>query len=172
MAQEFINKYRRQRKLVSLDEEEESGAQFVAKDDQPPATVDPRLESATSEAIATLSGEDRFVLAAYYLDRQTLADIAQALSLHESTVSRKLDKLAKAIRKQILHNLLQQGMSRAQAEDALDVDVRDLQLNIRKQLTQKTETQTVPNQGDKQPDSNKADGQIADGSMEPSEDGA
>jgi RNA polymerase sigma-70 factor (ECF subfamily) len=173
MAQEFINKYRRQRKLVSLkEEEEESGTQFIAKDGQPPATVDPRLESATSEAIATLSAEDRFVLAAYYLDRQTLADIAQTLSLHESTISRKLDKLAKAIRKQILHNLLQQGMSRPQAEEALDVDVRDLQLNIRKQLTQKTETQTFPDQGDKQPDSNKADGQIADGSMEPSEDGA
>ncbi len=172
MAQEFINKYRRQRKLVSLDEEEESGTQFISKDGQPPATVDPRLESATSEAMATLSAEDRFVLAAYYLDRQTLADIAQALSLHESTVSRRLDKLAKSIRKQILRNLTQQGMSRAQAEEALDVDVRDLQLNIRKQLTQKTETQTFSNQEDKLPGSNQGDGQIADGGMEPSEDGA
>jgi SOS response regulatory protein OraA/RecX len=52
--------------------------------------------------------------------------------------------LAKALRKQIMNNLGQKGMSRRQAEEALDADVRDLQLNIRKHLTQKTETETFP----------------------------
>src|SRR4051794_36196177 len=33
MAQEFVNKYRRQRRLVSLDGEEEDGTQFVAKEE-------------------------------------------------------------------------------------------------------------------------------------------
>ncbi|HEX4489440.1 MAG TPA: sigma-70 family RNA polymerase sigma factor [Terriglobales bacterium] len=144
MAQEFVNKYRRQRKLVSLDGEEEDGTQFVAKNEAPPATVDPRLEAATGEALASLAPDDRFVLASYYLDRCTLADIARTLSVHESTISRKLDKLAKALRKQILNNLGQKGMSRRQSEEALDADVRDLQLNIRKHLTQKTEIATFP----------------------------
>jgi hypothetical protein len=54
-------------------------------------------------------------------------------------VSRKLDKLAKSLRKQIVVALVKQGMSRRQAEEALEVDVRDLQLNLRSQLTQKVE---------------------------------
>ena len=58
------------------------------------------------------------------------------LGVHESTISRKLDKLAKGLRKQILANLVRRGMSRRQAEEALDVDVRDLQVNIRRTLAQ------------------------------------
>jgi len=60
------------------------------------------------------------------------------LVVHESTISRKLDKLAKGLRKQILADLVRRGMSRRQAEEALDVDVRDLQLNIRRTLTQES----------------------------------
>ena len=53
------------------------------------------------------------------------------LALHESTISRKLDKLTKAVRKQIVAALERKGMNRRQAAEALEVDVRDLQLNIR-----------------------------------------
>jgi RNA polymerase sigma-70 factor (ECF subfamily) len=144
MAQEFINKYRRQRRLVSLDGEEEDGTQFVAKEEESAVAIDPRLEAATGEALASLADDDRFVLASYYLDRRTLADIARTLSVHESTISRKLDKLAKSLRKQILNNLAQKGMGRRQAEESLDADVRDLQLNIRKHLMQKSEVEAFP----------------------------
>ena len=48
------------------------------------------------------SAEDRFILASYYLDGRTLAEIARTLAVHESTISRKLDKLAKSLRKQIV----------------------------------------------------------------------
>jgi RNA polymerase sigma-70 factor (ECF subfamily) len=58
------------------------------------------------------------------------------LGVHESTISRKLDKLAKLLRKQILAGLVRRGMSRRQAEEALEVDVRDLQVDIRRSLTQ------------------------------------
>jgi len=58
------------------------------------------------------------------------------LGVHESTISRKLDKLAKALRKQILAGLSLRGMSRRQAEEALEADVRDLQVDIRRSLTQ------------------------------------
>lgn len=144
IAQEFVNKYRRQRRLVSLDGEQEDGVQFVAKPGEPVVTVEPRLEAAIGESLAELGEDDRFVLAAYYLDRRTLADIARTLCVHESTISRKLDKLTKALRKQILNGLVQKGMSRRQAEESLDTDVRDLQLNIREHLAQKTEVKTFP----------------------------
>ena len=140
VAQEYVNRYRRTKRLVSLDEESEEGVQFRAPDPEPEPIppLDQRLAQATDEALAFLSGEDRMVLSAYYLDGHTLAEIARMLGVHESTISRKLDKLAKALRKQIVAALVRRGMSRRQAEEALEVDVRDLQLDIRRSLTQES----------------------------------
>jgi RNA polymerase sigma-70 factor, ECF subfamily len=131
MAQEYINSYRRRRRLVSLDEEAEQGTQFVAAPAPPVRATDPRLTAATDEALAELSPEDRFVLASYYLDARTLAQIARFLGVHESTISRKLDKLAASLRRRILAGLGRRGMSRRQAMEALEVDVRDLEINLR-----------------------------------------
>jgi RNA polymerase sigma-70 factor, ECF subfamily len=136
LAQEFVNRYRRTKRLVSLDEESDDGVQFAAPQPEPVPSADSRLESATDAALASLDSEDRMVLAAYYLDGRTLAEIARMLGVHESTISRKVDKLARSLRKKILAGMMQQGMARRQAEEALDVDVRDLQLDIRRSLTQ------------------------------------
>jgi RNA polymerase sigma-70 factor (ECF subfamily) len=84
------------------------------------------------------------VLAAYYLDGRTLAEIARMLGVHESTISRKIDKLAKLLRKQILAGLVRQGMSRRQGEEAMEVDVRDVSLNLRARLVQDRATPTFP----------------------------
>jgi RNA polymerase sigma-70 factor, ECF subfamily len=78
------------------------------------------------------------VLSSYYLDGRTLAEIARMLGVHESTISRKLDKLAKSLRKHIVAALTKGGMSRRQAEEALEVDVRDLQVDIHRSLAQET----------------------------------
>jgi RNA polymerase sigma-70 factor (ECF subfamily) len=139
LAQEFVNRYRRTKRLVSLDEEDEEGVQFAAPDPEPVPAADLRLESATDAALAALSSEDRFVLSAYYLDGRTLAEVARMLGVHESTISRKVDKLAKALRKKILAGMMQQGMTRRQAEEALEVDVRDLQVDIRSSLAQESQ---------------------------------
>jgi RNA polymerase sigma-70 factor (ECF subfamily) len=136
LAQEYVNRYRRTKRLVSLDEESEEGAQFRAPEPEPVPAADQRLAQATDEALAFLSGEDRTILSAYYLDGRTLAEIASMLGVHESTISRKIDKLAKSLRKQIVAGLVRRGMSRRQAEEALEVDVRDLQLDIRRSLAQ------------------------------------
>jgi RNA polymerase sigma-70 factor (ECF subfamily) len=136
LAQEYVNRYRRTKRLVSLDEESEGGVQFRAPDPEPVPAADQRLGQATDEALAFLSGEDRMVLSAYYLDGRTLAEIARMLGVHESTISRKLDKLAKSLRKQIVAALGRRGLSRRQAEEAMEVDVRDLQLDIRRSLAQ------------------------------------
>src|SRR6266567_611636 len=138
LSQEYVNRYRRTKRLVSLDEESEEGIQFRAPEPEPAPPADQRLAQATDEALALLSGEDRMVLSAYYLDGRTLAEIARMLGVHESTISRKLDKLAKSLRKQIVAALVRRGMSRRQAEEALEVDVRDLQLDIRRSLAQES----------------------------------
>ena len=136
MAQEHVNRYRRQKRMVSLDEETEEGTQFATQDPEPSPMVDARLESATDDALAALPADERFILAAYYLDGRTLAEIARMLSVHESTISRKLDKMVKSLRKQVLAGLARKGMSRRQAEEALAVDVRDMTLNLRERLAQ------------------------------------
>ncbi len=144
MAQEFINRYRKQKRSVSLEEQTEEGVQFVAKDPEPPCPSDPRLETATDQALAELSPEDRFTLASYYLDGRTLAEIARSLGLHESSVSRRLDRLSTGLRKRILAGLREQGMSHAQATEALEADVRDITLDLRSRLMQDSGTTTFP----------------------------
>ncbi len=138
LAQEYINRYRRTKRLVSLEEESEEGIQFRAPEPEPAPPADNRLAQATDEVLAMLSAEDRMVLSAYYLDERTLAEIASMLRVHESTISRKLDKLAKSLRKQIVAGLTRRGMSRRQAEEAMELDVRDLQIDIRRSLAQES----------------------------------
>jgi RNA polymerase sigma-70 factor, ECF subfamily len=138
LAQEFVNRYRKQRRLVSLDEESEQGTQFAVSTPEPERHPDQRIEAATDDALAELSAEDRYVLASYYLDSRTLAEIAGVLQVHESTISRKLDKIAKSLRKRILAGLQRLGMSRRQAQEALEIDIRDLGLNVRSRLVQET----------------------------------
>ena len=144
MAQEFINRYRKQKRTVSLEEQTEEGVQFAGAVPEPVSVSDSRLEAVTDEALGELSSEDRFTLASYYLDGRTLADIARALGLHESSVSRRLDRLSTGIRKRILAGLREQGMSHAQASEALETDVRDLHINLRARLAQDSGSKTFP----------------------------
>jgi RNA polymerase sigma-70 factor (ECF subfamily) len=136
LAQEYVNTYRKQRRLVSLDEESEEGMQFAVANVEALPPPDPLLERATDDALRSLDAEERFVLASYFLDGRTLAEIARALKVHESTISRKVEKLTRNIRKQIVKNLIGLGMSRRQAEEALDTDVRDMAVDIRSRLAQ------------------------------------
>ena len=70
------------------------------------------------------------------------AEIGRMLGFHEATASRKLDRITKALRKSIRDVLLARGMSRRQVEEALDADVRDLNVNVQKALAQERPTQS------------------------------
>lgn len=134
VTQEFINRYRKQKKLVSLEEREEDGVQFSAVAPDPVVPADDRLGGAVDDALGKLSAEDRLVLAAYYLDDRTLTEIGRLVGVHESTISRRLEKMVKGLRKQILAGLVARGMNRAQAEEAMEADVRYLQVDVGKKL--------------------------------------
>jgi RNA polymerase sigma-70 factor (ECF subfamily) len=134
LAQEYVNRYRRQQRLVSLEEQTEAGAQFQAEARDPSQAVDPRLDEATDQALAALPGEDKFILAGYYLDGRTLAEVARLLGVHESTVSRRLEKITTALRKSIRARLEKLGMSSKEARQAMDVEVSELSLDVRRGL--------------------------------------
>jgi RNA polymerase sigma-70 factor, ECF subfamily len=138
LAQERVNLFRSRRRLVSLEEQAEAGVQFRAPDStampEGPTALDPRLEAATDEALAALPAEDRFILASCYLDGRTLDETGRILGVHESTVSRRLAKITKSLSKAILKGLVSRGMSRRQAEEALETDVRDLSFDVQRRL--------------------------------------
>src|SRR5882757_2029197 len=106
MVQEFVNRYRKTKRLVSLEEETEAGVQFVSGEAfAPQSQADSRLDQATDEALSRLAPDDRLILAAYYLDNRTLTDIGRLVGVHESTISRRMEKLLKTLRKQVLAGL-------------------------------------------------------------------
>jgi RNA polymerase sigma-70 factor (ECF subfamily) len=135
LAREWVNRHRGQRRLVSFDERSESGAQFEAK---PEALipVDARLEQAVDDALAKTADEERLLLASWYLDGRTLAEIARILGVHESTISRRIDKITVSLRKRILRGLHERGMTVQAAEEAMEADVRDLLVDVRGRLAQ------------------------------------
>lgn len=147
MVQEFVNRYRKTKRLVSLEEETEAGVQFVSGEEfAPQSKADGRLDQATDEALSGLAPDDRLILASYYLDNRTLTDIGRLVGVHESTISRRMEKLLKTLRKQVLAGLQARGMNRGQAEEALDSDVRYLSMDVRTKLQ---ENRTAAFQEDK-----------------------
>ncbi|HEU5451499.1 MAG TPA: sigma-70 family RNA polymerase sigma factor [Terriglobales bacterium] len=148
LAQEFINRYRSQRRLVSLEEKEEAGTQIAAPAPVEASAPDPRLAEATAEALRAISGEDRLILAAYFLDGRKLAEIGRMLRVHESTISRRLDKITAGVRKAVTAGLRARGMSRRQVEEALEADVRDLDLKVREFFAQDSQRRPFSSRGE------------------------
>jgi RNA polymerase sigma-70 factor (ECF subfamily) len=144
MAQEYVNHFRRQQRLVSLEEQTEAGTQFEAESPDPTQAIDARLREATDKALGALAAEDKFILANYYLDDRTLAQTARLLGVHESTISRKVEKITAATRKAILSGLMTRGMSRKEAEQTMEVEVAELSLDVRRRLVQEKGEQIVP----------------------------
>lgn len=130
LAQENVNQIRRERRLVSFD----GGiGESISAGETAPA-LDARVEQAIDVAISELSAEERLLLASYYLDGRRLAEIGRMLGMHESTVSRRIDKITSVLRKRVLRSLRQQGMSAGEAEEAVATDVSNLHIDLRSRL--------------------------------------
>ena len=135
LAQRHVDHYRRTWREQQMDES--------SNEYDPPAS-EPLQESTSAElsvlskaieqALMQRQPEDRFLLASYYLDERTLLQIAQVLCVHEATVSRKLRRVTDDLRKQVLRNLQNLGLSKRAAQEALGTDPRDLNLNLKKLL--------------------------------------
>jgi RNA polymerase sigma-70 factor, ECF subfamily len=133
LAQRFVDHHRRSHRETTLDDPEQPlDPPAPSSEETPPHLT--ALAGAMEDALARQDAEDRFLLAAYYLDGRTLLQIAMTLRVHEATVSRRLRRAIEEIRKQVLRNLRQAGLSRRAAEEALGADPRDLDLNWKKLL--------------------------------------
>jgi RNA polymerase sigma-70 factor (ECF subfamily) len=144
LSQQYVNRYRSRSREVSLDERIEQGASFASSqsDCETPATV---LGTAVAEELKSLEPEDRLVLASWYLDRRTLAQIGKQLGVHESTVSRRLDRVMQMLRKRIRKRLLATGWSARQCDEQMAaLDVRDLDVNVSASLKQESALESFP----------------------------
>lgn len=139
LAQHHIDRCRFYSKTISLEEQVEAGAAFPAPPEPGTAAPDPRLVIALNQSLSELTPEDRFLLASYYLDQCTLAQLARQLHVHESTMSRRLDRLITNLHKHVLKRLRADGLSSRQCDELVaELDVRDLDLNLSAKLRQET----------------------------------
>jgi RNA polymerase sigma-70 factor (ECF subfamily) len=122
---------------VSLDEQIDHGASFAESPQMTSPTSDDRVSVAIAQTLAELSHEERFLLAAYYLDQRTLADIGRQTGVHESTVSRKLDRLTGMLRKRVRRRLQSAGVHPRRCDELLrEIDVRDIDVDVTANLKQ------------------------------------
>ena len=146
LSQRFVDHYRRTFREEAFDEQTHDAA---SADTTPP--LGPESASTLAEAVRiSLSdepAEERFLLAAYFLDGRTLAEIGRLLHVHEATISRRLKRTTDSVRKRLLKHLEKSGMSRRAAEESLGTDPRDLDLKMNlKKLLQHSTAQTFSEQ--------------------------
>jgi RNA polymerase sigma-70 factor, ECF subfamily len=135
LAQRHVDHHRRGWRLKPLDDTLDEIEAPVAE--APPQTAVAelsKLQRAIELALSERDAEERFLMTAYYLDEQTLLQIARVLGVHEATVSRKLRRATEDTRKEVLGNLQRGGLSRRAAEEALGADPRDVEVNLKKLL--------------------------------------
>jgi RNA polymerase sigma-70 factor, ECF subfamily len=108
LAQRYVDTARARRKLDPLADDDSGDASASAH--SAPADPDrlrllPLLQRALEAALAVLGARDRLRLACYYTQALTLAQTGRVLREHEATVSRRLARTRKELRRQIEKNL-------------------------------------------------------------------
>jgi RNA polymerase sigma-70 factor len=129
LAQKQVDLFRTSGKTVSLEAEmeKETPRELPGRAESVPADPDRqkylgRFDKALSAALTGLMARDRMILACYYVDQLTLAEIGRLLREHESTISRHLDRLRRALHDTVTEALRRGSPARngRPAEPALD----------------------------------------------------
>ena len=142
MAQEYVTLCRKQRRLVTFSETIEASLPPSLTDTQSAAGKE-KLSATIDTVLARLSPQEQFLLASYYLDGRTMSAIGHMLGAHESTVCRRLERVVKNIRRLIIKELCRSGTSRAAAEELLQLDIRDLAVDVSRHLARGRNTPPV-----------------------------
>lgn len=126
LAQRYVDEIRRTQKMQPIENEEGdehlaiAGRAETAKAD----AFDPErpkhlamLQGALVAGLDALTPRERLRLAYYYSDGRTLAEIGRMLGEHEATVSRKLDRIRRDLRRAIETRLRdEKKLSKAQVQ--------------------------------------------------------
>ena len=164
LAQKQVDMFRTSGRTVSLEDEMESESQLeiTGSAESAGASHDPdrerylgRFDKALSAALASLETRDRMILACYYVDRLTLAEIGRLLREHESTVSRQLERLRQALRESVKQMLLREipagdgrpaepALGMAQVELTFEYAMQDWPFDLSKALSESEQAAETP----------------------------
>lgn len=124
LAQRHVDVIRRSRRTESLDDAAGEGSRdavMAAAGATNNGSLDPErqrylaiLQATLETVLAALAPRDRLRLAYYYVEGLTLAEIGRLTGEHEATVSRKLERTRRELRRQIDSALRQRKLSDAQ----------------------------------------------------------
>ncbi len=107
LAQRHVDLLRSGRGTISLETEidepplELAQHTAAAPDDPDRAKYLALIDRALAMALAALSPRERLLLACYYVDQLTLAEIGKTFGEHESTVSRQLERTRRTLRETV-----------------------------------------------------------------------
>lgn len=164
LAQKQVDLLRAGAKMVPLDEEGEERAPERAAAPTPVISSDPhrdaylkRLDGALSAELAALGPRERLIVACYYVDQLTLAEIGRIVHEHESTVSRQLERLRRGLRESVTRTLGQEvaasnGHAAQPALDAAQIELvfeyaqEDWPFDLRRALANEPRTEEAPDE--------------------------
>ncbi len=103
VAQRYVDGYRAARRdeAIGLRVSLEDPASDPGNDDPNRSRYLTALSESLAAALAELEPRQRLILSYYYLRELTLAQIGRLMNEHESTVSRKLDRIRRQLRKRV-----------------------------------------------------------------------
>jgi RNA polymerase sigma-70 factor (ECF subfamily) len=120
LAQRHVDAVRSAGRAVSLDDEAVPRSRLVAVElpasDPDRVRLVPLLRQAVGGALSALSASDRLLLALYYVQEMTLAQIALAQGVHEATISRQLGRLRRELRQAVEQALAAAPLSAAEID--------------------------------------------------------
>jgi RNA polymerase sigma-70 factor len=155
LAQKQVDMFRTSNRTVSLEAEMKGDVHHELEDRAASVPADPdpdreryigRFERALSTALASLTPRERMILACYYVDQLTLAEIGRMLHEHESTVSRQLERMRGALREGVTQALRREtpasngrppepALDMAQVELAFEYAVEDWPFDLSQALS-------------------------------------
>jgi RNA polymerase sigma-70 factor, ECF subfamily len=144
LAQRHVDRHRAVHREAVL---ESDAIPASASAPQPEPQTLEYLTRALAATLSALPAEDRFLLSAYFLDGRTLLDLARLLRVHEATISRRVRRLTDDLRRKLLKQLENGGMSRRAAQETLGTDPRDLTVNLRNLLQSSPSSTFLPQAG-------------------------
>jgi len=139
LVQRHVDRHRARKRLEPLDEASPpSEARTAEPADPERATLVGHVQRALDTAIGGMASLDRLRLRLYYGQDQTLAAIGRVLGEHEATVSRKLEKARKTLKRDVERALEAQGLNGDQVARAFELAAGAPDLQLDQLLMRKT----------------------------------
>ncbi len=141
LARRFIDNYRQERRIGSIEDCPPGALPEAGSAADPPDPDRIRylemLRAALDVALRSLQPRDRLRLSCYYLESLTLKQVGKMLGEHESSVSRRLSRTRKALRRQVERALRrEQRLSDEQIRLCYDYATQDWPFDLTQALSQ------------------------------------